>query len=118
MSISPSNLYSALPTRRDVIAGLIACSLPAPAIVRAGSIMPTRRMLIAETGRPPAGFIQRLFYDALASGLARDRIVVRLNNRAVTLHEAERLVGGARKYGWMNDRPGAQSAIRTGENCQ
>jgi len=70
MSIPPLNLYSARPTRRGVIIGLAASSLPAPAIVRVGSIMPIRSMVIAETGRPSASFAQLLFYNALTAGIA------------------------------------------------
>ncbi|MET3225767.1 hypothetical protein ABIF35_006554 [Bradyrhizobium japonicum] len=118
MSIPPLNLYSARPTRRGVIIGLAASSLPAPAIVRVGGIMPIRSMVVAETGRPSASFAQLLFYNALTAGIARGRITVRLNNRAVTLHEAERLVRNARQDGWINDRPSARRAIRIGKNCQ
>ncbi|MGL3109031.1 hypothetical protein [Bradyrhizobium sp. BR 1432] len=83
-----------------------------------GRIMPIRSMVIAETGRPSAGFVQRLFYNALATGLARGRITVRLKNRAVTSNEVERLVSNARQTGWIDDQPGAPGAIRNGENWQ
>ncbi|RXG99462.1 hypothetical protein EAS61_12335 [Bradyrhizobium zhanjiangense] len=78
-------------------------------------IMPIRSMIIAETGCSSSGFVQRLLYNALASGLARGRIAIRMNNRTVTLHEAERLVRNAHQIGRINE-PDAPWAIRIGEN--
>jgi len=52
------------PTRRGVVLGLTASFLCAPAIVRAGSIMPVRRVLIAEAERRHAGFVERLCFDS------------------------------------------------------
>ncbi|MEH2539168.1 hypothetical protein V1287_003102 [Bradyrhizobium sp. AZCC 1699] len=67
--------------------------------------MPARRVLITETNGPSAGFVQRLFYNALASGLGRGRITVRINGTIPTLGEAEILVRKARQNGWRTTRP-------------
>jgi hypothetical protein len=106
MSIPSS--YSGLSTaqsRRSVLLGLAAFSLPAPAIVRVSSLMPVRRVLITEDKRPWAGYVERLFYNALASGLRRGQITVRLNGMLITWSEAERLVHKARQNGWVHGEP-------------
>jgi len=70
--IRPDKRSLELPTRCGVVLGLTASFLFAPAIVRAGSIMPVRRVVITE--RCGAGFVQRLEYDFCASALVRGRI--------------------------------------------
>ena len=92
-------------SRRNVLLGLAAWSLPAPAIVRVSSLMPVRRVLITDNTRPWAGYVERLFYNALAANLRQGRIMVSLNSRILTLPEAERLVRKARQNGWICDSP-------------
>ena len=87
------------PTRRGVVLGLTASFLCAPAIVRAGSIMPVRRVLIAEAERRGAGLVERLWYDACASGLVRGRISAGI---APNLSVAERAVRYALEYGFLS----------------
>jgi hypothetical protein len=99
MSIPPSRPQS----RRNILLGL-AASLPAPAIVRVSSLMPVRRVVITEASRPWAGYVERLFYNALAGNLREGRITVRLNGEIVAFSDAERLVATARQNGWIHEQ--------------
>ena len=67
--------------------------------------MPVRRVLIADNTRPWAGYVERLFYNALAANLRQGRITVSRNSRILTVPEAERLVRKARQNGWICDPP-------------
>ena len=67
--------------------------------------MPVRRVLITDSTRPWAGYVERLFYNALAAHLRHARITISLNGNVLTLPEAERLVRKARRNGWICDRP-------------
>jgi hypothetical protein len=67
--------------------------------------MPVRRVLLTETNRPSAGFVQRLFYNWLAADLRGGHMTTRINGSVVTLSEAERLVRYARKNGWIVEPP-------------
>jgi len=92
-----------VPTRRGVLVGVAASFLCAPAIVRVGSIMPVRRVVIAE--RFSAGFVERLRYDMCASHLLHDPR--KFNGRTWTLSEAERseaerAVRYALKHGFLS----------------
>jgi hypothetical protein len=98
-TVFPDNRSSAPLARRSVLLGLAASSLSAPAIVRASIIMPVRRVLLTE--RPSAGFVQRLFYNWLAADLRGGHMTTVINGSVVSLSEAERLVGYARKNGWI-----------------
>src|SRR5438128_1101126 len=102
---SSENRCRAPLSRRNVLLGLVAWSLPAPAIVRVSSLMPVRRIVLTKTDRPSAGYIERLFYNALAANLRQGRITVSLNSRILTLAEAERLARKARQNGWICDPP-------------
>jgi hypothetical protein len=63
--------------------------------------MPVHRLLITDNKRPWAGYVERLFYNALAANLRHGRITVSLNGNVLTLPEAERLVRKARQNGWI-----------------
>ncbi|WP_157450518.1 hypothetical protein [Bradyrhizobium sp. ARR65] len=102
--VFPDNRASAPLSRRSVLLGLAASSLPAPAIVRKSSIMPVRRVLLTDTSRPSAGFVQRLFYNSLAVGLRRGQTTFRFSANALTLSEAESIVRYARRNGWIDER--------------
>ena len=102
--IRPDKRCLVLPTRRGVVLGLTASCLSAPAIVRASSIMPVRRVLITEPDRPQEGFARRLWFDACASGLVAGRITMTINGRTPSLSEAERTVRYALKYGFLSPR--------------
>jgi len=112
--ILPDNRSLALPTRRSVLLGLVASALAAPAIVRASSIMPVRRVLIPEpvlitaARRPYAGYVQRLMCDSLAAGLLRGDVTTNINGQVPTLNEAERMVRGALQNGWLSAERSAQ----------
>jgi hypothetical protein len=106
-------------SRRNVLLGLAASSLPTPAIVRMNSIMPVRRVLLTETNRPWAGYVERLFYNSLAAGLRRGHITTVLNGRVPTFSEAERFVRYARQNGWIVEPPSGPSYTRiTAEDLQ
>jgi len=110
--ILPDNRPLALPTRRGVLLGFGASLLAAPAIVRASSIMPVRRVLITDPApiavpeRPQEGFVRRLWFDACASGLLQGRITVVRNGHmlghVVTFSDAERTVRYALKHGFLS----------------
>jgi hypothetical protein len=102
---SPDSQLSVPLSRRSLLLGLAACSVSAPAVVRASALMPIRRIVIPEVNRPWAGYVERLFYNALAANLRRGRITVSMNGTIPTLCEAERLVSKARQNGWIHDQP-------------
>jgi hypothetical protein len=87
-------------TRRSLLIGAGASLLCAPAIVRAGNIMPVRK-LIVPAPRLHAGFVDRLFYDALDRNLKSGRMTTVRNGRLVTEAEALRWVAHARGHGWL-----------------
>ena len=102
--VFPDSRASAPLSRRGVLLGLAASSLPAPAIVRISSIMPVRRVLLTDTSRSSAGFAQRLFCNSLAVGLRRGLTTFRFSASALTLSEAESIVRYARRNGWIDER--------------
>ena len=97
---SESSQPSHLITRRSLFMGAGALLLCAPAIVRATSLMPVRS-LILPTERPGAGFVLRVFYNALASNLRNGRMTIIRNGKLVSEAEARRLVAYARAQGWI-----------------
>jgi len=90
--------------------GFAASLLTAPAIVRATSLMPVKRLIPAlpceplASVRPWAGFVERLMYNALAGQLASERITVVINGRIPTLEKAEAMVRHARLNGWIVEK--------------
>ena len=103
--LSPDSQLSVPVSRRSLLLGLAAWSISAPAIVRASTLMPIRRIVLPEVNLPWAGYVERVFYNALATNLRRGQITVRINGTIPTLCEAERLVSKARQNGWIQDQP-------------
>jgi hypothetical protein len=85
--LSPDSQLSAPVSRRSLLLGLAAWSISAPAIVRASNLMLVRRIVLPEANRPWAGYVERVFYNALATNLRRGRITVRINGTIPTLCE-------------------------------
>ena len=87
-------------TRRSIVVGATVALICAPAIVRATSLMPVRR-LSGPIGPQYAGFVERLFYAALDSDLRTGRMCTYVNGRIVPLADARRIVAHARAQGWL-----------------
>ena len=87
-------------SRRSIFVGAGASLLCAPALVRATSLMPVRRPVLA-TGRRWAGFCERLFYHSLDHDLRAGRLDPTLYGRIISEAEARRLVAYARANGWL-----------------
>jgi hypothetical protein len=87
-------------TRRSMFFGAAASLLGAPAIVRATSLMPVRRLALPN--EPVwAGFCERLFYRSLDNGLRTGRLSTIHNGSVVSVAEALRLTEHARAQGWL-----------------
>jgi hypothetical protein len=53
------------------------------------------------SGPQHAGFVERLFYQALDSGLRTGKSGPVINGRLVALADAQRMVAHARAHGWL-----------------
>jgi hypothetical protein len=85
-------------TTRRIFIGAAAALICAPAIVRATSLMPVRRLLLP---RPYAGFVQRLYFNALDNDLRAGQMSTHLNGKIVSMADARQTVARARAYGWL-----------------
>ena len=99
-TIIPDHHHNSLITRRGIFIGAAASLICAPAIVRATSLMPVRR-LPPPFGPQYAGFCERLMYHSLDCGLRAGRITTVLNGKVVQEADARRLVAHAQDYGWL-----------------
>jgi hypothetical protein len=96
----PDHHRDSLVTRRSIFIGAAASLICAPAIVRATSLMPVRR-LPPPFGPQHAGFVERLMYQSLDSDLRAGRMNTILNGKIIPETDARRLVARARDYGWL-----------------
>ena len=87
-------------TRRSTFRGAAAALICAPAIVRAASLMPVRRLPLP-FGHQDAGFVERLYFHALDSDLRVGQMSTRLNGKIVSMANARQTVARARAYGWL-----------------
>ena len=87
-------------TRRSIFVGAAASLICAPAIVRAASLMPVRR-LRGPIGPQYAGFCERLMYQSLDSNLKAGRVSTVINGKIVAVADARRMVAYARAQGWL-----------------
>jgi hypothetical protein len=87
-------------TRRGIFIGAAASLLCAPAIVRATSLMPVRRLRV-RIAPQYAGFCERLMYQSLDSNLRADKMSTVLNGKIIPEAEARRMVAYARVQGWL-----------------
>ena len=92
--------HNGLITRRSILIGAAASLICAPAIVRATSLMPVRR-LRGPIGPQYAGFCERLMYQSLESNLRAGRMSTVLNGKIIPEAEARRMVAYARAQGWL-----------------
>ena len=92
--------HDGLITRRSIFIGAAASLICAPAIVRATSLMPVRR-LRGPIGPQYAGFCERLMYQSLESNLRADRMSTVLNGKIIPEADARRMVVYARAQGWL-----------------
>ena len=91
--------HGGLITRRSIFIGA-ASLLCAPAIVRAASLMPVRRVR-GPIGPQYAGFCERLIYQSLANNLRKGRMSTVLNGKIIIEEDARRIVAYARAQGWL-----------------
>ena len=87
-------------TRRGIFIGAAASLLCAPAIVRATSLMPVRRLRV-RIAPQYAGFCERLMYQNLDSILRTGRMSTVLNGKIIPAVDARRMVAYARAQGWL-----------------
>ena len=87
-------------TRRGIFIGAAASLLCAPAIVRATSLMPVRRLRV-RIAPQYAGFCERLMYQSLDSNLRADKMSTVLNGKIIPENNARRMVAYARVQGWL-----------------
>jgi len=99
--ISPSR-----PSRRQMVYGLFALSLlptnaltRAMCLVRAHASAPAPVVPTPDAARASAGFVERLMYNSLASGVRKGGINFTLNGRTPSIDEARVLVARARERG-------------------
>jgi hypothetical protein len=92
--------HEGLITRRSIFIGAAASLICAPAIVRATSLMPVRRLRGA-IGPQYAGFCERLMYQNLDSNLRAGRMCTVLNGKIIPEADARRMVAYARAQGWL-----------------
>jgi hypothetical protein len=77
---APISNHEGLVTRRSIFIGAAASLVCAPAIVRAASLMPVRRMRV-RIAPQYAGFCERLMYQSLDSNLKAGRMSTVLNGK-------------------------------------
>jgi len=92
--------HERLITRRSIFIVAAASLIYAPAIVRATSLMPVRRLPLP-FGPQYAGFCERVFFQCLDSDLRAGRMSTVLNGKIVPVADAQRIVARARAYGWL-----------------
>jgi hypothetical protein len=92
--MAPISNHDNLITRRSIFVGSAALLICAPAIVRAASLMPVRR-LRGPIGPQYAGFCERLMYQSLASNLRQGRMSTVLNGKIIIEEDASRVVHAA-----------------------
>jgi hypothetical protein len=114
---SPISNHDSLITRRSIFVGSAASLICAPAIVRAITLMPVRR-LRGPIGPQYAGFCERLFYHSLDRGLRAGQMSTVLNGKIVPAADARRMVAYARGQGWiapetdvLADQPGTAPGV-------
>src|SRR5580692_498031 len=92
--------HDGLITRRGIIISAAASLICAPAIVRAASLMPVRRLRV-RIALQYAGFCERLMYQSLDSNLRADEMSTVLNGKIIPEDNARRMVAYARVQGWL-----------------
>ena len=97
---APISNHDGLITRRSIFIGAAASLICAPAIVRAASLMPVRRLRVP-IGPQYAGFCERLMYQSLDSNLRAGRMSTVLNGKIIPEANARRMVAYARAQGWL-----------------
>jgi hypothetical protein len=97
---APISNHDSLITRRSIFIGAAASLICAPAIVRAISLMPVRR-LRGLIGPQYAGFCERLIYRSLANNLRKGRMSTVLNGKIIIEEDARRIIAYARAQGWL-----------------
>jgi hypothetical protein len=93
-------------TRRSIFIGAAASLIFAPAIVRAASLMPVRRLIlpIKRSSRldPLGEFYRRCFYHNLEFDLRTGRSMSLVENgKIISVFDARRMVAHARAQGWL-----------------
>jgi hypothetical protein len=97
---APFSYHDDLIARRSIIISAAASLLCAPAIVRAASLMPVRRLRVRFAPQY-AGFCERLMYQNLDSNLRAAKMSTVLNGKIIPEDNARRMVEYARVQGWL-----------------
>ena len=97
---TPISNHDDLIVRRSIITSAAASLICAPAIVRAASLMPVRRLRV-RIAPQYAGFCERLMYQSLDSNLRADEMSTVLNGKIIPENNARRMVAYARVQGWL-----------------
>jgi hypothetical protein len=96
----PRQRRNPLITRRHICIGAPASLICGPAIVRITSLMPVRPLPLP-FGRQYAGFVERLYFQALDRNLRAGQMSVVHNGKIISVAAARRIVARARAYGWL-----------------
>jgi hypothetical protein len=94
-------------TRRNILIGVFASLVGAPAIVRASSLMPVRcvplQILTPElkTPRTLGEWYQLCFYNNLENALEAGRAMRPIGGKTISVAEGYRIVARAREKGWL-----------------
>jgi hypothetical protein len=101
---TPDNPVNHHLTRRGILVGAALSLIGAPAIVRAGSLMPVRRLPFP-FGPQSAGFVERLFLHGLESGLQSalrtGRTSIAVGGHIIPVDSARRQVASAQAHGFL-----------------
>lgn len=100
----PTNDQNSLMTRRSVFIGAAALLICAPAVVRATSLMPVRRLPFP-FGPQYAGFVERLFLHSIESSLQvclrSGRTIVEVGGHKIPVERAQQRVAFAQAHGFL-----------------
>jgi hypothetical protein len=101
-ALTPNIDHSSLLTRRSII-GAAAALVCMPAIVRATTLMPVRRLPLP-FGPQSAGFVERLYLHALESHVRNvkpGQMSTSFNDHVMSVDDARRQVAFAQAHGFL-----------------
>jgi hypothetical protein len=87
-------------TRRSLFVGAAASLICAPAIVRAESLMPVRKLPL-QILNPLGEFYRHCYYHSLDCELRTGQITANINGKIVSVADARQMVARARAQGWL-----------------
>jgi hypothetical protein len=102
VALIPNHHHDNQITRRSIFIGAAASLICAPAIVRAASLMPVRRLPL-QFLNPLGEFYRRCFYHTLDRDLKLGRRMTTVcDGNIITEAEGRRMVAYARTQGWLS----------------